>query len=223
MRDLLVAISTVADGNMLIHEDKSNARVVTNRANFLGSVGLTMDQTTRVDVVYGGENYCRYNIVSLNNGGQGMHDGNVIASDALITTDKNHALFLPLADCVGAVIYDPIQKVLMLSHLGRHNLLQNSGQKSVEFLQNKFHSVPSNLHVWLSPAASKAAYPIWDMDGKGMKEATSEQLLSAGILEDNIKDSPIDTSTDKNYYSHSEFLKGHRKEDGRYAIVAVMR
>jgi hypothetical protein len=42
-----------------------------------------------------------------------------------------------------------------------------------------------------------------------------------GISPDNIQLSPIDTTLDPTYYSHSEFLKGHRDTDGRFCILAM--
>jgi hypothetical protein len=56
-----------------------------------------------------------------------------------------------------------------------------------------------------------------------MKEAVLEQLETAGITPDNITDNPADTATDPNYYSHSEFLKGNKPTDGRFAMIAVMQ
>lgn len=222
MADIVVAISTTSDGNMLIHADKADKAVAKNREKFLATEGISMDQTTRVDVVYEGDDYCRYRQVSRSDGGLGMRDGAIFAADALITSDPGHALFLPLADCVGASLYDPTHHILMLSHLGRHNLLQNGGSASVKYLVKHFGSDPSQLRVWLSPAPGKDVYPIWDLDNKGFKEVVFEQLQAAGVNKANITDIDIDTTKDDRYYSHSEFLKGNRREDGRYAMLAMM-
>jgi copper oxidase (laccase) domain-containing protein len=130
---------------------------------------------------------------------------------------------LPLADCIGAVLYDPDTSVLMVSHLGRHNVEQGGGSKSVQYLVKNHDVNPKNLKVWLSPAAGKTNYPLHAFDNRGLHEIATEQLITAGIVPENIDTSRIDTTTDTTYFSHSEFLKGHRDTDGRFAVVAVMR
>lgn len=219
---ITVVTSTVADGSMLISSDQTNVAVIQNRLHFLASQNIAMNQTTRVRVVYEGSDYCRYLEVSATQDGAGMTDSDVTTADALITRDSRHALFLPLADCIGAVIYDPIGHILMLSHLGRHSLEQNGGYRSVTYLQQQYACDAATLRVWLTPSAGKASYPMHMFDNRSLKEVAISQLVSAGILVDNITDDPTDTTTDKRYFSHSEFLKGNRLENGRHAIVAVM-
>lgn len=159
---IVVAISKVSDGNMLIKSDKANPDVIKNRSKFLEKNGIDINQTTRISTVYGGDDYCRYHEVGVSEKSAGMFDGNVVTSDALVTKDINHALLLPIADCVGAVIFDPSKNILMLSHLGRHALEQNGGYKSVQYLVEDFGSNPADLLVWLSPAPGVDSYPaLW--------------------------------------------------------------
>lgn len=222
MTDLVVAISTVADGSLYNRHNHEDPAIIRHRERFLQKSGLTLEQTTRVQVDYSGNDYCRYKVVDDSLKGNGMRDKGTLVADALVTTDKNHALLLPVADCVGTVFYDPVHEVLMLSHLGRHSLAQQGGVKSVAFLVDMYGSKPEDLLVWTTPAPNKEAFPIWDLDNKGFKEALFEQLAQAGVRSEHITDNPADTVTDKNYYSYSEFLKGNRDEDGDYAIVAMM-
>jgi len=217
---LITVISTVTDGNMLIRDNKANQDIIDNRNNFLAKNDIEISQTVMVSTVYGGDDYCRYHEISdVNNSILG---GDTIPADALVTKSSNLALFLPIADCVGMAVFDPNKNVLMMSHLGRHSLEQNGGYKSIQFLIGNYQCNPSDLLVWLTPAPGKDNYPFFAFDGKSIKEAALQQLQSAGILSKNITDNPADTTTDQNYYSHSEFLKGNQKTDGRFAIVAMM-
>lgn len=129
---------------------------------------------------------------------------------------------LPVADCVGAVLFDASKAVLMVSHLGRHSLEQQGAMRSVEHLSKVFGCNPADIEVWLTPAPGKPSYQIWALDNQGMKEATFAQLTTAGILPEHIHDDERDTVLDHNFYSYSEFLKGNRKEDGDHMIAAVM-
>jgi hypothetical protein len=228
MSSIKVAISTIADGSMLNRHHGSDPVIIANRERFLQKNGIDAEQTTRLKLALhdrlndGETDFCRYSEVSSTDKGAGMHDTNVIISDAIVTREPNHALFLPIADCVATAIYDPVRHVLMLSHLGRHSLEQQGAVKSVQYLVDHYGSSPADLLVWSSPAPNKEVYPIWKLDNQGMKEAWFEQMASAGILPEHITDNPADSATDLNYYSYSEFLKGHRSEDGDYGMVAMM-
>jgi copper oxidase (laccase) domain-containing protein len=220
---VVVAFSKVSDGNMLDKADKSSADVIANRTKFLERNGIDIHKTTRSSTIYEGDDYSRYLEVTEDQNGEGMFDGNVTTSDALSTEEVEHALFLPIADCVGAAIFDPIKNVLMLSHLGRQALERDGGRKSVNYLVETYGCKPANLLVWLSPAPGAESYPVYSFNNRSLKDITYEQLESAGILQINITDNPADTSRDSDYFSHSEFLKGNRESDGRFAMVAMMK
>lgn len=221
--NLRVAISTVADGNMAMNQDLTNRDlVVKNRSTFLAANGIKLQDTTRVKIVYQGNNYRRYLEIGDHQKGQGMTGSDGSAADGLITRRPGLALFLPLADCVGTAIYDPDQQILMLSHLGRHSLEQNGGMASVRFLVDHYGCDPSKLLVWLTPAPGRANYPLFAFDNRAFKDVVVEQLQSTGIATKHITDQASDTTQDERYFSHSQFLKGQQTGDGRYAIVAVM-
>lgn len=218
-----VHTSTVADGSMYNRHDLMDVDVVGNRRNFLATLHLKLEDTMRVRVHYDTDNFCRYHQVDDRHRGQGMINDLVIPADALITRTPGLALFLPVADCIAATLYDETNKVLALAHFGRHSLEQQGGTKLVQHLAETYGTNPAQLQVWLSPAAGKDAYPIWKLDNQGMKEAMHAQLAAAGIDARFITDNTAETTSDETYYSYSEFLKGNRDEDGDFAMVAVMR
>ena len=221
--NLKVAISTVADGNMAVHPDLSNkTEVVQNRAAFLATQNITTKNTSRVKIVYQGDDYCRYHEVDSHQKGGGMFGSDIVTADGLITRQPGHALFLPLADCVGVVIFDPNHHILMLSHVGRHSLEQNGGHRSVKFLIDNYQCDPAELLVWLTPAPGRANYPLFAFENRDFKAVIYQQLESAGITTGHITNDPTDTTQDKRYFSHSEFLRGNRTIDGRYAVVVMM-
>ncbi len=219
--NIRVAISTVQNGGMYTPENQEDAKVIENRSEWLAGQGVSIDNATRVHITYDGDDFCRYRIVDATSKGEGMKTDGVVA-DAIVTTTPGQALFLPVADCVATTLFDEEHGVLMLSHLGRHSLEQQGGVKSVEFLIKHFKTNPEQLKVWLGPAPNKEVYPIFKLDGHGMKEVAFDQLQKAGVKLKNITDNPADTATDDNYYSHSEFLKGNKPTDGRFAMIAVI-
>lgn len=224
MMKVIFAISTIADGNMAISPDQANkSAVLNNRQVFLEKQGITLKNATRVTITYDGDNFCRYREVGRDNFGDGMFDGATQPADALVTTIPNHALFLPLADCIGAAIFDSRQNILMLSHIGRHSLEQFGAIASVKYLTQNYGSDPADLLIWLTGAPGKQHYPLFAFDNRSMKDVIFEQFRNAGVLDANIHDDPVDTTTDPRYFSHSEFLAGRQNDDGRYAVVAMMK
>lgn len=220
--NLDIYTSTVSDGAMKLSGQNYDDLLPTRTA-FLEKHALSPQDTTYVNLAYDTDDFRRYFTLEDGAKGDGMTRRSSIIADALVVTKPGHALFLPLADCIGAVIHDPARSVLMLSHLGRHNLEQTGGAKSIEYLVHTYGCNPSDLTVWLSPAAGKESYPLYAFDNHSLHDVAYEQLTSAGVLPGHIEVSPIDSATDENYYSHSKFLKGERATDGRFAVVAVLR
>jgi copper oxidase (laccase) domain-containing protein len=216
-----VAISSKSDGNMKFGVG-SEAEVENNRRQFLREAGLDISRTTLVSITYDTDDFAKYRIVAEDEKQAGMIAGTSVAyADALVTTRPNHALFLPLADCVGVIIYDPRHQVLMVSHIGRHSAEIDGARRSIKYLKDQFDSDAAKLKIWLSPGVGKATYPLHRFGGKGLQEVIMSQLTMAGVLEENIEKSDIDTASSENYYSHSEYLKGN-DDYGRFAIVAEM-
>lgn len=219
----LVLTSQVVDGNMYNPDEKDNKEVIDNRTAFLNKHSISIDNAARVNILYAGDNYRRYLEVDESYKGAGMRGNDIAPADALITSTQGLVLFLPLADCVGMVVYDPDHQVLMLSHVGRHSLEQNGAYASIEHLINTYDSDPAQLKIWLTPAPGQKNYPLYAFDGHDFKEIVFEQLDAAGVSRDNITNDPSDSTTDDRYFSHSEFLAGRRHIDGRYCIATVMQ
>lgn len=221
---LIVAVSSIENGPMNFKGNDPD-EVQNNRIFFLEEAGgidpltATLVQVTYEDTT----DFTRYKIIEDDNVGEGILEPvSNLEADALVATRPDQALFLPLADCVGAVIYDPKNEILMVSHLGRHSIEQDGGNKSIEYLVEQFDSMPSDLLIWLSPAAGSENYPLNMFGGKGMHEVVVDQMCRAGVDQNTIEVSHIDTTDSPNYYSHSEFLKGEQPDNGRFAIVAMM-
>jgi len=215
------AISSKDDGNMK-YGIGDDGEIEKNRRQFLDKVGISIDHTTLVGITYATDDFAKYRIVKPSEKTIGMHTmENVEHADALVVEQPGHALFLPLADCVGAVLYDDDHHVLMVSHIGRHSAEVGGARRSVEFLVEHYGSDPATLKVWLSPGVGKESYPLYKFESKSLHEVITEQLAEAGVQLAHVENSHINTATSDDYFSHSEYLKGN-EEQGRFAIVAEM-
>lgn len=158
-----------------------------------------------------------------------------VAADALFTSVPGVGLFLPVADCVATVAYDPVAENLALLHLGRHSTLTDLVAKTITRFVQK-NSKPEDIIVYMSPSAKKDSYylkwfdavddPRWE--GHFMRRSEGfyldlpgynrERWIEGGVLPENIDISPVDTVKDGDYFSHST---GDMSE--RFAIVAAMK
>lgn len=220
---IVAAVSSLDDGNMKFgigNDDETRQ----NRIAFLRRNDIELSQTTLLQVTYDTTDFCRYQILDDEHQGEGMLEQvSAAEADAVVVTRPDHAVFLPLADCVGAILYDPVDQIMMVSHLGRHSIEQNGVQKNVQYLTEYFDTDPSDLLVWLSPAVGSETYPLNAFDGRGLHDVVTDQLIQAGVDAHCIETSQVDTADSDDYYSHSEFKAGNRDFDGRFAIVAMMR
>lgn len=212
--------SSVLDGTM--KHGASGKEIATNRRQFLETIGCDPSQACMVQLSYDSDDFCRYGEVDLANGGEGITRDSPQIADGLLTHTLTQALFLPLADCIGAVLWNEKETALMLTHLGRHNLEQQGAAKSVEYFCATTDTAPGDVRVYLSAAADGQKYPLYRFENRSLRDVTLEQLERVGIKRESIKLDPRDTTTDETLYSHSEFLKGARPSDGRFMIVACL-
>lgn len=232
--DLVVAVSSRTDGTML---DRSlpldDESVVTNRRSFCEVNDLSYEAMVYQQVVYA--NDASYELIAeVDQRSTTSYTGGIVA-DALFTDTPGVGLFLPVADCVPVVIYDPIRRYLSLLHMGRHSTMSQLLPKVVR----RFISLGSrseSLIVWMGPSAARASYklerfvardePAWqpflDVRGDGiyldMSGYNRQQCLDMGIMDANIHISFVDTMADENYFSHA-----NGDIHSRMAAIALMR
>lgn len=220
-KGVIAAVSSVQDGNLKFGVHEEDAQVIENRRMFLKNAGIDIHHASLVALTYKTDNFAKYRLVDGDDKADGMTKNSERYADALLTSHAGHALFLPIADCVGVILYDPNKKLLMVSHVGRHSAEIEGALKSVQFME-KHGARAADIKAWLSPAVGKATYPLHAFGGQSLREAITAQLLKAGVSERAIEASNIDTAHDDNYFSHSQFLKGNESLPGRFAIVAMM-
>ena len=233
--DLLVAVSSKDDGTMLNRiRGRHVADIVNNRRRFCDQTGVKYD-----DVIYHVISYNQAqtfdNIAEVTETDTVKYNNEGIFADALYTETAGIGLFLPVADCIATVIYDPKRRALMLAHLGRHSTVAQLMSRAVQHFVER-GSQAKDLQIWMSPSITQKNYRMdyfdhasdinWHnfccqtadgiyLDMQGFNRSLAVQ---AGVPADNIVISPIDTADGPNYFSHSAGDTG-----GRVAVLAVMK
>ena len=207
MQPIRIIISEKYDGNMRFFEQgrETEAEIIENQSKLSASIGLDAGHTARIRTIYGNrKNFTEYQEITSENIKEYSIDNpesEIPVSDGLVTRDNNIGILLPLADCLGTVVYDDGQEIVGLLHSGRHNVEQDGPRKFIEFFTEKFGCDPANLRVHFSPCARN--YRIEKLGGKKLPDAAREQFIAAGILPQNITEDQNDTATCDRFPSHS--------------------
>ena len=233
--ELLIAVSSKDDGTMLNRiRGRHVAEVLENRRRFCDQIGVKYD-----DVVYHVISYDRAQtfdtIAEVTETDTVKYNNEGIFADALYTEMAGVGLFLPVADCIATVIYDPKRRALMLAHLGRHSTVAQLMSRAVQHFVER-GSQAKDLQIWMSPSITQKNYRMdyfnytndtnWHnfcrqtadgiyLDMQGFNRSLAVQ---AGVPANNIVISPIDTADDPNYFSHSAGDAG-----GRFAVLAEIK
>ena len=213
------AISTLEDGNMRAFSDAEFETVLENQSKLSVALRTTTDKTARVLTTYiDRKSFTEY--YEINNETLSQHvvekpESDLINADGLVAKSKDFALLLPLADCLGVVVYDKAQNILGLLHSGRQNLEEDGAYKFVEFLKENYACDPKNLEIYFTPHAQN--FEIFALNNVRLAEAAEEQLVRAGVKAENIERSDIDTVTNPEFPSNSAGDK-----TTRFAVAAKM-
>ena len=233
--ELLIAVSSKDDGTMLNRiRGRHVAEVLENRRRFCDQIGITYDE-----VVYHVISYDQAQtfdtIAEVTETGTVKCNSEGIFADALYTEAAGVGLFLPVADCIATVIYDPKRRALMLAHLGRHSTVAQLMTRAVQYFV-ECGSQAKDLQIWMSPSITQKNYRMdyfdhvdntkWRnfchqtadgiyLDMQGFNRSLAVQ---SGVPSDNIFISSIDTADDPNYFSHSAGDAG-----GRFAVLAEIK
>lgn len=229
--NVIVRVSSRSDGTMLdrTRGERHAVSVVENRRKFTGAAGIAYENCAYQIIAYSPEQaYDKIQEVSQ------LHQTDYYA-DVLYTEQQGLGLFLPIADCVGTVIYDTKRQAIALAHLGRHASVAQTMAKTIDYFSTK-GSNPADLVIWMAPSVGSANYRMEYFDAKDDEEwrdfASERQdgiyldlqgynrqlAIDKGVRPDNIVVSPINTATNANYFSHSQ---GDIAE--RFAVVCGMR
>lgn len=233
--ELLIAVSSKDDGTMLNRiRGRHVAEIVNNRRRFCDQIGVKYD-----DVVYHVISYNQAqtfdNIAEVTETDTVKYNNEGIFADALYTEMAGVGLFLPVADCIATVIYDPKRRALMLAHLGRHSTVVQLTSRAVQHFVER-GSQAKDLQIWMSPSITQKNYRMDyfdhtnDTNWRNFCRQTADGIyldmqgfnrslaIRAGVPSDNIFISPIDTADDPNYFSHSAGDAG-----GRFAVLAEIK
>lgn len=229
--ELVVAVSSRNDGTVLdrtlgnIH----NATIFENRKNICANVGANYADFVYQIIKYGPD--VTFDVVREVS--QPSNEG--VYADVLYTEQPGVGLLLPVADCIGIVLYDAHRKALALAHVGRHASIAKTISKAIRLFINK-GSESTDITLWMAPSVAQDDYRmeyfdhLTDPDWQGFADKREDGIhldlvgfnkslaVKSGVLPENIFVSTVNTATNPDYFSHSQ-----GDTNGRFAVLAQMR
>jgi polyphenol oxidase len=165
--------------NVGTHTDDSKAAVRRNIRSFEEAFGVRYVAAAhqvhgdRVVTMQSAE--CR-----LQNGRQGREAWSVkrVArekADAIVTDVPGIAAGVRVADCVGTIIVDPVNKVIASVHSGWRGIANKIPVKTVDLMKKKFKSDPKKLIAAISPAIGPCCYDV----GKDVYKLQKQRVFSS--------------------------------------------
>lgn len=135
--------------------------------------------------------------------------------DAIITASAEVAIGVLTADCLPIIIVDPIKKAIGMAHAGWRGTVGRIASKTVRRMTEEFASDPKELLAALGPHIKSCCYTVGsdvadnfkatfgdatksvvngDTTAVDLGAANTEELVSAGLAEENISNEAPCTS-----------------------------
>ena len=170
-------------------------------------------------------------VVNYQNSGSDMGTDRVVGiGDALVTDVSGKFLVIQLADCQSILLYDPIRRVVANVHCGWRGSIKNVIRRTVCVMQKCFQCNSTDIIAGIGPSLGPCCaefvnyrkeipekfwcYKSAD-DHFDFWALSLDQLVSAGVLRENIETSSICTKC------NTEAFFSYRAEGqtGRFASV----
>ena len=164
-------------------------------------------------------------------------------TDGIVTHTKNMILSGMAADCSLSIFYDPVKKVLAISHSGWKGIVSGVLRNTISKMMKAFACKRENIQVGIGPAICERCYEVGDeliekmeasfpdcMDQilsktrKGSRSINIVKALQIQLCNEGIQPEHIELSNLCNACGIKEFYS-YRNEDkttGRFGLFAVL-
>lgn len=198
---------------------------------FFNSIGVNTD-----NLIYMNQTHSN-NVVVIDKNNKSLYpyknEKAVMNTDAIITSEVNTPLLVRTADCLPLVVYAKDKKAIAVIHAGWRGIVSKIIPKTIELMKDRYSICLTNTYIYLGPRICLDNYQVglevaelfskkifknnsWYVD---IGAEAREQLLSIGIVKENIEDSKLETFNDKKFYSY----RRDKNKSGRIFTVAMIR
>jgi polyphenol oxidase len=201
--EVRAVMSEKEDGSMKVFVERPEENME-NREKFFAKQGIEVNRAVSAELVH------KTKVVVIDDVSQSIISG----ADALVTKEKNIFLSVTVADCLPVFFYDPVAKVIGITHAGWRGLIDGVIDKTLETLKNcgaqtenifaafgpSIRECHFEIQADILPQFAKYEKYIFERDGKtfvDLEGIAKNQLQAAGIQEMNIETSSLCTFCEK--------------------------
>lgn len=226
----VIALTTTKElGNVAFQVGDNKDDVINNRSILLKDIDIKDNHLVFVHQTHS-DITAKVTYKDLGKGKDDFESG--VEADALYTKEKGIALGIFHADCAPIIFYDPTVPLVGVIHAGHKGTLKHIAFKAIRYVVDKEKLNVRNIKVWIGPLRRKSSYFVNDdermeiinsacpISNNYFDVAFSNRmdLVCAGIADENIQDTNIDTYTDERCFS------AYKKTPvGRMASIVMLK
>ncbi|WP_442603781.1 peptidoglycan editing factor PgeF [Paenibacillus sp. KN14-4R] len=176
--------------NCGLHVQDLSEDVVRNRELVASALSISPDTCTYAEQVHG----CDVVIVTGSDKGKGhsSREDAIQAVDGLVTNETGICLCMMYADCVPLFFWDPVKRVIALSHAGWKGSVLDIAGVTVDKMRSAFDCQPEDIQAVVGPSIGGCCYEVDDRIADRVK-IHFEPLRKIGIGTDGILQEIVDT------------------------------
>lgn len=229
LTSVIAAFSNRADGNMSLSYGNTKNSLM-NRKKFLENSGIDYHSLVCAKQVHGKN----VEYVSEQDKGRGALDyhSSIVDTDGFFTDKKGVPIAILTADCLSVFIYDPKRPAIAILHAGWRSTEQNICAEGIRVMQQKFGSQPHRMLAGFGPSIRSCCFEVekgfqsnfpFGLTERGgrifmdIALVNQQQLISAGIREENIFDPKICTFSD-----NANFFSFRKEADSAGRMISVI-
>ncbi|MEA1960969.1 MAG: peptidoglycan editing factor PgeF [Bacillota bacterium] len=222
--------------NMGLHVGDTREMVLENRRLFLDAFNINLEDAVCCQQVHGN----KVIRVGLEDKGKGaaVYDTAIPGVDGLITDTPGVALLTYYADCVPLYFFDPIHRVIGLSHAGWKGTISNIVKSTLDEMKCEFGTKPDDIRAFIGSGIDACCFQIDDELAErvknkypyfhgiisennnnevfwNLKDTNRHLLIENGVKKENITICALCTCCEKRFFSY-------RREKGNTGRMAAM-
>jgi YfiH family protein len=227
--------------NVGLHVGDDPANVIKNRSLVCRELGSGIDSMVAMQQTHSG-NIAIIEEEDKGRGARQREDG-IENTDGMVTDSKNIILSAMAADCSLNILYDPVKRVLALTHSGWKGIVAGVLKNTVSVMVRDFACHRRDILVGIGPTICERCFEVGDdlidamektfpnrMDAilsetrKGIQSINMIKALSMQLCDEGIESDHIEVSDMCNACRTEDFFS-YRMEDkitGRFGLFAVL-
>jgi YfiH family protein len=227
--------------NVGLHVGDDPANVIKNRSLVCRELGFGIDSMVAMQQSHS----ANVAIIGEEDKGRGarQREDGIEDTDGIVTNSKNLVLSAMAADCSLNILYDPVKRVLALTHSGWKGIVSGVLKNTISVMVRTFGCHRRDILVGIGPTICEKCFEVGDdlieamektfphridailsQTRKGIQSINMIKALSMQLCDEGIESGHIEVSNICNACRAEEFFsyRMENKITGRFGLFAVL-